>query len=490
MDPKLWAEIRRLYYGEKMSKSEIARRLVIDRGTVKRAVESSSPPRYSRPVKQNTKLEPYKEKIALLTREYPSISGVRVLEEIRKDGYDGGRSILGDYLRKVRGPKQEKFLRIETLPGEQAQCDWGNFGYVDFGGYKRPLSCFVMTLSYSRLLYLEFTVSQRLEDFIRCHANAFKFFSGVTKEVLYDNLKQVVIKREGREIHFNRQFMAFAGAYLFKPVPCRPYRGSDKGKVESGVKYIRNNFWSGREFDDFWDIKKQSVEWRDNIANRRIHGTTHEQPMARFERERDKLQPLPLHPYDCTIPEPVKSSRDCRVKFDSNIYSVPSRYGLKVLTVRATPEKVNIYSGHKLVASHERSYLKYQVIEAPAHYRGLVGKKAAAKPFKLRDEFAGLGESAEEYLKGLIQAEINLDRHLKRIIALRHQYGKTEVLGAVDRALKYGAYGAQYIENIIIQRRTRDGESVNDTSVFITNPEAAAAYVEETDPAIYDELVE
>ncbi len=159
MDPGLWAEIRRLYFIEKLSKSEMARLKVIDRGTVKRAIESSSPPRYSRPVKQESKLDMHKGRIAELFSEYPSISVVRILEEIKKGDYHGGRSILSDYLRKVRGPKREKFLRIETLPGEQAQCDWGNFGYVSFGEYKRPLSCFVMTLSYSRLIYLEFTVS-------------------------------------------------------------------------------------------------------------------------------------------------------------------------------------------------------------------------------------------------------------------------------------------------------------------------------------------
>lgn len=490
MDPRLWAEIRRLYFVEKMSKSEIARLKVIDRGTVKRAIESKSPPRYKPPAKKHSKLDPYKGKISELLSEYPSLSVVRILEEIKKDGYQGGRSILSDYVLKVRGPKREKFLRIETLPGEQAQCDWGNFGYVYFGEYKRPLSCFVMTLSFSRLVYLEFTVSQRLEDFIRCHVNAFNFYGGVPKEILYDNLKQVVLLREGKEIHFNPEFMAFAGTYLVHPVPCRPGRGSDKGKTESGIKYVRNNFWAGRKFEDFWDIKKQSVDWRDNTANQRIHGTTHEKPALRFERERTYLQPLPPHTYDCSIPIPVKSSKDCRIKFDSNIYSVPFRYGLKVLTVKATPDKVNIYCDSKFVCSHSRSYLKYQVIENPAHYKGLIGRKASARPFKLRDEFFSLGKGAEEYFKGLIHADINLTRHLDRILKLRHEYGKTEVLGAIDHALRYGAFGAQYIENIIIQRRTKAGEPVNKTPISICNPELAATDVEERDPANYDELLE
>lgn len=490
MDPTLWAEIKRLYFVEKMSKSEIARLKVIDRGTVKRAIESKTPPKYNRPIKQGSKLDIYKGKISELLSEYPSLSIVRILEEIKKDGYQGGRSILSEHVSKIRGPKREKFLRIETLPGEQAQCDWGNFGYVYFGEYKRPLSCFVMTLSFSRLLYLEWTVSQCLEDFIRCHVNAFNFFGGVTKEVLYDNLKQVVLQRSGKEIHFNPKFMEFAGIYLFRPIPCRPGRGSDKGKTESGVKYIRNNFWAGRKFTDFWDIKKQGIDWRDNTANQRIHGTTHEKPVVRFERERNQLKLLPPHPYDCSIPVPVKSSKDCRIKFDSNIYSVPFRYGLRVLTVKAAPEKVNIYCDHKLICSHPRSYLKYQVIENPAHYKGLLGRKTAARPFKLRDEFLSLGKEAEKYFKGLIQADINLTRHLDRILKLRHKYGKTEIMGAIHHALKYGAYGAQYIENIIIQRRTKAGEPVNKIPISISNPELANTNVEERDLANYDELLE
>ncbi len=491
MNEELWAEIRRLHFVEKRGKSEIARMKVLDRATVRRAIASATPPRYHRPVYRESKLDPYRERIRELITRYPRLSAVRILQEIRRAGYQGGRSILGEYVSTIRPPRREAFLRIETAPGEQAQCDWANFGQIPCGDYQRPLSCFAMILSFSRLLYLEFTVSQRLEDFIRCHVNALRFFGGCVKEVLYDNLKQVVLQRHGHQIHFNPRFMEFAGVYLFRPRLCRPGRGSDKGKIENAIKYIRGSFWAGRDFKDLPDLNNQAAAWRDTVANQRLHGTTHEKPVERFERERRALEPLPEQPFDTSIIQPVKASKDCRVKFDSNIYSVPFRYAVKVLLVKATAEKVHIYHDRQLVATHPRSYLKHQLIENPAHYRGLVGKRPSARPAKLRDEFLSLGGHAERYLEGLIRQDANLTHHLARILALRHEYGKTEVLGALERALGFGAFGAPYIENIIIQRRTRAGEPLGGSGLLLpARPELLTQEVQEPDPAHYDELLE
>lgn len=167
--------------GEKLSQREVARRLRIDRGTVKRALKSSTPSRRKSKLR-GSQLDRYKGQIKELIQNYPALSSVRVIEEIAKAGYKGSLTLVRNYLRKIRPVKKEAYLRIETLPAESAQVDWANCGYIKVEGTIRKLSCFVMVLSYSRLLYVEFTISQRLEDFINCHINAFHYYNGVPKK--------------------------------------------------------------------------------------------------------------------------------------------------------------------------------------------------------------------------------------------------------------------------------------------------------------------
>jgi len=178
MDEILWAKIREMFFIEKLSKSEIARRLRVCRNTVKKACDSSICPVKKKVVSKKSKLELYRVKIHELLRNYPELSAVRILEEIVKLGYSGGMTILKNYLSKIRPSKKEAYVRIETEAGEQAQVDWANFGRIKIRGFEKRLSCFVMVLSYSRLMYIEWCLSEKLEDFMRCHVNAFNKDSG------------------------------------------------------------------------------------------------------------------------------------------------------------------------------------------------------------------------------------------------------------------------------------------------------------------------
>lgn len=488
MDEELWSEIRRLCLREGLSQREVANRLRIDRGTVKRALESSTAPRRNAR-QRGSMLDRYKAQIKDLVLKYPDLSGVRIIEEIKKNGYRGSLTIVRDYLRQIRPSKKEAFLRIETDPGEFAQVDWANCGKIMVDGAMRKLSCFVMCLSYSRLLYLEFTLSQRIEDFIRCHINAFRYFGGITKKILYDNTKTVVLSRIGKTIQFNQGFQEFAGYYLFEIKLARIYRATDKGKVENNIHYIRVNFLAGREFVDFDDIKSQSAAWRDNVANVRIHGTTRERPVDRFQGEKYKLMSLPENPYTAEIPIPCRSSSDCRVKFDGNIYSVPSRHADKSLVIRATNEEVSIYNKTRLIATHKRSYGKGKVIEDPRHIKELLKKKRKAISSKIMDEFNNLGNEAGQYLKGLVTREVNLTREVAKILSLRHKYGTTEVLGAMVKAMGFQAFGASYIENIIISSRKRRGEPPVTEEIHIPEKFSDAEY-KQPELSIYDMLID
>lgn len=486
MKQELWAEIRRLCLAEKLSQREVARRLGIDRGTVSRALKSSPSRRKSR--LRGSQLDCYKGQIKELVEQYPDLSAVRVTEEISRNGYKGSLTLVRNYLRKIRPVKKEVYLRIETLPGEIAVVDWTNCGYIEVEGTKRKLSCFVMTLSYSRLLYIEFTISQRLEDFINCHINAFNYFGGVPRKIIYDNIKTVVLYRAYDKVQFNAKFVEFAGYYLFGIKLARLYRATDKGKAESDIKYIKRNFLAGRTFRDYYDIREQSIDWRDNVANVRIHGTTRQRPIDRFQEEKDKLIPLPEKPYPCAIIIPCKSTNDCRIKFDGNIYSVPTRYANKILTLKATSGQISVYYKTKLISTHRRSYGKGKIIEDPTHVKDLLKQKRKAIASKIIDEFICLGRESEKYLEGLINRDVNVSHEIARILKLRHKYGRTELLGAITTALKYHAFGASYIENIIIRNRKERGEPVITGEIQIPEKFSGAEYREQ-DPSIYDQLL-
>lgn len=490
MEAETWAAIRRLFEVERLSKSAIAKRLGIHRWTVRRALASPSGPPVDEPrnASRPEKLEPYKIYLAERIKEYPELSGAKLFLEIQKQGYPGGYTILKDYLRGVRPREPEVFLRIETLPGEFAQVDWANVGTVTIGNAKRKVSCFVMVLSFSRMIYLEFTLSQRLEDFLQCHINAFRFFGGVPKKINYDNLKTVVLSRAGRDIRFNPKFMDFAGYYLFEPVPCGVRQAHEKGKVERGIRYVRTAFLAGRPLISLSQHQAESQLWRDEEANVRIHGTTRDRPIDRFEQELSHLTALPARDYDASVLLTVQATRQALVSFETNRYSVPSAFGGKTLTLKATGQTVMILDAAKILATHPRCYEKYRVIENPEHYAGILAERKKAGQAKLVESFLALAPEGSEYLKGLVAQEIHLLSHLSKIQDLVHLYGPSEVAQAIRHALKFNAFGAPYLQNIIHQRRAAQNLPRAQPIVLNKKPEWAAVDVEETDLSIYDDL--
>jgi len=490
MDTELWATIRRLFEVEKLSKAAIAARLRVHRGTVRRALASTQGPPVDarKPACTPGKVDTYDGYLRQRLKEYPELSAAKLLKEIRRMGYEGGYTILKEHLRPLRPEKPKAFLRIETQPGEFAQVDWANVGTIVIGNATRKLSCFVMVMSYSRMMYAELTLSQCLEDFMAAHVNAFQFFGGVPKKVNYDNLKTVVLSRLGREIHFQPKFMDFAGSCLFEPIPCTVRAAWEKGKVESGIKYVRSSFLAGRLLLDLAGLRRDLAAWLQGEANVRIHGTTRERPLDRFESERAQLQGLPALGYDCAVVASLRSSSQALVQFQTNRYSVPHSHADKTLTLKATGQTVCVYNGPQLLATHPRCYEKYRVIEDPAHYAGLVAKRKKAWAAKRVEEFLAMGPACAEYLKGLSAAELNLAAHLDKIMDCARDFGKPETLAAIAHALQFGAFGAAYVRNIILQRRAARGQSAPRPVVLTKKPDWANIIVEETDLGLYDEL--
>ena len=255
---------------------EIARQTGYDRKTVRKYLLEEEEPKYSS-ANRASKLDCYKDYIRDRLKEVSEISNRRLLREIKAGGYSGGRSILSEFTKPLREEtRKEAVIRFETMPGEQSQVDWSPFGTIEDYGIKKRLYCFSMVLGFSRCLYIEFTTSQDILIFLRCHQNAFQYFGGYTGTILYDNLKTVVLFRCEGNIQWNPKFMDFAGFYGFQPKLCRLYRAKTKGKVERPFPYIRRDFFIGTKFEGVDDLNEKRLSWLNNIANTRVHGTTKE----------------------------------------------------------------------------------------------------------------------------------------------------------------------------------------------------------------------
>ena len=405
-------------------------------------------------------------------------------------GYQGGITRLRQFLITIRpSTHPTSFLLLETLPGEFAQVDWANIGMIQIGNSQHKLSCFVMVLSYSRMIYAELTLSQCLEDFMQAHVNAFTFFGGIPKKINYDNLKTVVLSRVGSDIRFHSHFMNMAGFYLFEPVPCGIRKAHEKGKVERGIQFIRTSWLAGRELVNYADLQADLKNWIINQANPRIHGTLHERPIVRFEDEQSRLQSLPQKPFDCAIVRFVAASSQALVYFQSNRYSVPHEFAGKSLTLKATTYLVQIYSGERRLATHTRCYEKNKTIENIEHYQRLLAERKKAQADKNVSYFLGLAPPCQEYLKGLVDSELHVQSHLEKIRKLIHVYGQDEVLRAVVHALSFNAYGAHYIERIVHQQRAARNMPEPQPLILHHKPQWTQLAVEETDLSVYDDLL-
>lgn len=287
--------------------------------------------------------------------------------EIPMQGYRGGLTQVILYIQPFRPPRREAAtVRFETEPGQQAQVDWGRCGYIDVEGRQKTLDCFVMTLGWSRAMYVEFTTNGDTGSFIRCHPPAFESFGGVPREVLHDNLKSAVIERDVEgPIRFNARYLDFALAMGFTPRP------QTKGKVETGVRDVKGNFWVGLHFIDVDDINAQARGWLDTVANPRVHGTTGETPFSR--RPDEQLQTLPAQRFDTSIIRSRQVGRDCLVSYQRNAYSVPATYAQQTVMVKETEARrvVIVSAAGDVIAEHRLLRGHHQWSVAPAHYAGL-----------------------------------------------------------------------------------------------------------------------
>jgi transposase len=375
MEGAKWMNIRN-DYKKGLSYAAIGEKYNIDWRTAKKYAHSDHKPKYELSEPKRSKLDPYKPAIDEWLEEAP-YSAARILDKVQEMGSDSKYTIVKQYVSSKKGELNQKAtLRFETMPGLQGQVDWANFeNYkVIESGEEKKLYCFLMILGYSRMRYIEFVTDMTTTTLIRCHINAFRYFGGYPEEILYDNMKQVVIKRllKQEDSTLNSQFEDFAGFYGFKPILCRPYRGQTKGKVERTVSYVRDNFMVGIKYDSLDNLNMQAMKWLVK-ANSKIHGTTGEIPNQRLLKER--LSPL-VREYIIDKINLRKVEKDCLISYSNNKYSVPAEYVGKYVTVVVLDNMLAAYYGGKQIALHRLSYHKNDMIVNRNHYRQILIKQS------------------------------------------------------------------------------------------------------------------
>ena len=346
IDAELEAHILRLYHVEKWRCGTIARQLYLHRGTVKRVLAQAGLPRHG-PAPRPSMIEPYLPFIRRTLEKYPTLTASRLYGMVRERGYQGGPTHFRHLVSLHRPrPAAEAYLRLRTLPGEQMQCDWGHFGYLQIGRARRPLMAFVMVLSYSRDLYLRFFLDARMENFLRGHIGAFRHWGGLGRVILYDNLKSAVLERRGDAIRFHPTLLAFAAHYRFEPRPVAIARGNEKGRVERAIRHVRDAFFAARQFVDLDDLNAQAEHWcRTQAADRPCPEDRAISVRQAFAQEQPTLLALPENPYPVEETLAVKVGKTPYVRFDLNDYSIPHTHVRRTLTIRADLEQVRVLDG-------------------------------------------------------------------------------------------------------------------------------------------------
>ena len=300
-----------------------------------------------------------------------------LLRELRARGYPGGYTILKDWLQPQReSARTVAVRRFETPPGKQAQVDWGHLGTIEMDGQQRTLNGFTFTLGYSRAMMAEAALDQKLGTLLKMHEEAFRQLGGVPEEILYDRMKTVWLEIDERgEVVWHPVFLDFARYWGFQPRLCRPYRAQTKGKVESGVKYVRRNFLcglQGREPSCLSDLNAQLRAWVWEVANQRVHGTTHEQVAVRWKVDQFSLQPMDGRPpYPYIDDELRKVARDAYVSWQGSRYSVPWEYAGRSVWVRERGREVEVHYGRERIAIHSQAPRKHVVVTQADHHRGI-----------------------------------------------------------------------------------------------------------------------
>ena len=456
---ELRSRMRRLFFAEHWKVGTIASELGVHHDVVERAIE---PKRFVNVAYRPSAsiLDPYKDFVRVVLEQHPRLRSTRLYEMIRQRGYAGSIFPLRRFVHCVRpASAYEAFFRLSTLPGEQAQVDWGSFGSIAIGNTRRALSCFVMVLSWSRAIYAQFVLDQTVESFLRCHVAAFETLGGVPRGILYDNLKSAVLERVGDVIRFNPRLLEFAGHYHFAPQPVAVARGNEKGRVERAIRYLRESFFAARKFHTVQHLNRLLEQWTSEVAHTRIvPGDQDKRAVgAALVEERPRLLPLPAHAFPCDYVREICSGKSPYVRFDCNDYSIPHTLVRKPLTLQASDCLVRILDGDTEVARHTRSWERGRQIEDESHLEALSASKTRAREHRGRNRLASACPCVTPFLEQVAIHGGHLGGTTARLLRLLDQYGPQQLDNAITEAHRRGAFAAQSVAHVLDQHHRAQG---------------------------------
>jgi transposase len=452
--PELEAQILRYYHVEKWRTGTIAAQLGVHHGTVTRVLTQAGLPQLGAP-RRASAIDPYLPFIRETLEKFPTLTASRLYAMVKGRGYSGNPDHFRHLIALHRPrPKAEAYLRLRTLPGEQAQVDWGHFGHLQIGRARRALMGFVMVLSWSRMIYLRFFLGAHMENFLRGHVGAFAAWGGVPRILLYDNLKSAVLERQGQAIRFNPVLLGFAGHHRYEPRPVAVARGNEKGRVERAIRYIRDNFFAGCSFTDLNDLNAQAEAWMIGpAADRRCPEDTTLTVREAFALETKYLLALPETPYPTDEQVAVKIDKTPYARFDLNDYSVPHDYVQRTLTVVSSLQEVRILNGQEVLATHPRSFDKGLQIEIPAHLEALLEHKHQASQHRGTDRLAQAVPQSRDLLIQAADRGEPLGRITAALVDLLDRYGATELQAAIQEALQRGVPHPNAVRLALERRR-------------------------------------
>jgi transposase len=453
------ADILRLFHAEKWKVNTIATQLGIHHSTVQRVLAHAGivqPLGKTRP----SIVDPYMPFIVETLTKYPGLPASRVFQMVRERGYRGASDHFRHIVSRVRPrPPAEAFLRLRTLPGEQGQVDWAHFGKITIGRAERVLWAFVLVLSWSRAIFLRFYLSAAMPSFVRGHVDAFAFFQGTPRVLLYDNLKSAVLERVGSAIRFHPTLLELAAHYRFEPRPVAVARGNEKGRVERAIRYVRDSFFAARTWRDLDDLNDQAHTWTTGLALERRWPEDRSRIVRDvFAEERGRLLALPDDSYSTVERVEVEVGKTPYVRFDLNDYSVPHTHVRSSLVVVASPETVRIMDGLDEVAAHDRSWDRGAQIESKVHVATLESEKTTARRHRGIQRLVRAAPSAETLLARAAERGLNLGSITSRLLVMLLAVPAAQLELAIAEAVRRDLPTLGAVRQALDQQRAAAGK--------------------------------
>ena len=485
----LEAKILRYHFVERWGPYTIAIQLGTHHSVVDRVLSQAGMPKAERAQRASI-IDPYLPFIIETLAQFPKLTAARLHAMVQQRGYPGGSSHFRSHIAQLRPRKpSEAYLRLRTLPGEQAQVDWGAFGYVQIGRAKRQLMAFVMVLSWSRQIFLRFYLNQRMESFLCGHVAAFDAWGAVPRVLLYDNLKSAVLERRDDAIRFHPTLLALSAHYRFEPRPVAVARGNEKGRVERAIRYIPDSFFAGRQWSDIEDLNAQADAWcAGTAANRPCPEDQRITVSEAFTQEQPQLLALPDNPFETDERVEVSIGKTPYIRFDLNDYSVPHTQVQRSVTVLASLTQVRVLNGSEVIAEHPRVYGKAEQIENPAHIDALIDAKRGARHHRGQDRLAYAAPSSRDLLQQAAQRGTPLASTTAQLVQLLDDYGAAELEQAIAEALKNDVPHPNGVRQVLERRREQRDQLPPLTLTLPDNDKARNIVVRAPSLAAYDQI--